>query len=113
MKLNAEWHNANPMPKNPTMQERVQWHKEHAKECGCRPIPKAVQVEIDENKPDYDFPRIGMPATNALLQFGVTKVEQLAKYTCNEIAELHGMGPKALGILEETLKAKGLGFKKE
>ncbi len=52
MKLNGEWHKQHPMPKNPTMQERVKWHIDHAKECGCRPIPKGVQVEIDKNKQD-------------------------------------------------------------
>ena len=38
-KLNAEWHKAHKMPKNPTIQQRLAWHIEHAKHCGCRPIP--------------------------------------------------------------------------
>jgi len=39
MKMNKEWHDQNPMPKNPTFDQRVQWHTEHQKHCKCRPIP--------------------------------------------------------------------------
>jgi hypothetical protein len=30
------------MPKNPTDDQRIQWHIEHAKNCSCRPIPQGV-----------------------------------------------------------------------
>jgi len=46
MELNEKWHNENVMPKNPTMEQRVKWHMEHAKNCGCREMPKSVQEEI-------------------------------------------------------------------
>ncbi|HEY5749826.1 MAG TPA: hypothetical protein VIU12_27355 [Chryseolinea sp.] len=26
MKLNKEWHEHHPMPKNPTLEQRIQWH---------------------------------------------------------------------------------------
>lgn len=58
------------------------------------------------------FPKgVAAPAIRALASVGVTKVEQLTKFTEKEIALLHGMGPKALGILKQTLKEKGLHFK--
>lgn len=38
------WHQQNRMPKNPTPQERVEWHVEHAKHCRCRPIPAGVAM---------------------------------------------------------------------
>jgi hypothetical protein len=41
-RLNKEWHAKNRMPKNPTLDERVQWHLEHSKKCGCRPVPESV-----------------------------------------------------------------------
>jgi hypothetical protein len=41
--MNAEWHRANVMPKNATEQQRLEWHKEHQKYCGCRPIPENLQ----------------------------------------------------------------------
>ncbi len=41
-RFNKEWHAKNRMPKNPAMDERLQWHLEHAKKCGCRPVPESV-----------------------------------------------------------------------
>ncbi|MFM8427931.1 MAG: hypothetical protein ACKOBL_22400, partial [Chloroflexota bacterium] len=58
-----------------------------------------------------NFPKIGAPATRALEAAGYTNLKQLTKVTEAEIAQLHGMGPKALGILRDTLKAQGLSFK--
>ena len=57
------------------------------------------------------FPKIGAPATRALEAAGYTNLKQLTKVTEAEIAQLHGMGPKALGILRDALKAEGLSFK--
>lgn len=45
-KLNAEWHRAHKMPKNPTLEERVQWHAEHAKNCACRKPTGAILEEL-------------------------------------------------------------------
>jgi uncharacterized protein YdhG (YjbR/CyaY superfamily) len=57
------------------------------------------------------LPKIGSPATRALEAAGYTNLKQLTKVTEAEIAQLHGMGPKARGILREALKAAGLSFK--
>jgi len=57
------------------------------------------------------FPKIGAPATRALEAAGYSYLEQLTKITEAELGQLHGMGPKALVILRETLKEKGLSFK--
>jgi hypothetical protein len=46
MKINAEWHLQNVMPKNPTPEERIAWHLEHAVHCGCREIPEKLQEEM-------------------------------------------------------------------
>jgi uncharacterized protein YdhG (YjbR/CyaY superfamily) len=62
---------------------------------------------------DNDFPKIGAPATRALEAAGYFRLEQLTKLTEAELGQLHGMGPKALGILRETLKAQGLSFKRD
>jgi uncharacterized protein YdhG (YjbR/CyaY superfamily) len=58
-----------------------------------------------------DFPKIGSPATRALEAAGYTQLKQLTKVTESELARLHGMGPKALGLLRDALKAQGLSFK--
>jgi hypothetical protein len=33
MAINKEWHLQHPMPKNPTVEERILWHLEHKKYC--------------------------------------------------------------------------------
>jgi hypothetical protein len=37
--MNTKWHAKHPMPKPATREQRVAWHRAHAKVCGCRPIP--------------------------------------------------------------------------
>jgi len=47
MKINKEWHEQNPMPKNATFEQRVAWHFEHLKHCSCRrEIPKKLAEEM-------------------------------------------------------------------
>jgi hypothetical protein len=48
MAINATWHKANKMPKNPTEEQRLKWHIEHMANCTCRlPSPKLME-EIRE-----------------------------------------------------------------
>ncbi len=51
MKINKKWHQANKMPKNASLEQRVRWHVDHARECGCRPIPKTIKEEMLKRKP--------------------------------------------------------------
>ncbi len=48
MKANKEWHQANKMPKNPTLEQRIDWHLEHSKNCSCRPIPEKLKLEMEK-----------------------------------------------------------------
>lgn len=41
-KINKEWHLKNKMPKNPTVQQRIEWHREHLKYCSCRKPTEAI-----------------------------------------------------------------------
>jgi hypothetical protein len=50
VKLNKEWHLKNKMPKNPTIEQRIKWHKEHQKHCSCRPMPESLLREAKKNK---------------------------------------------------------------
>lgn len=34
--INADWHKKHKMPKNATIEEKVEWHEGHAKHCKCR-----------------------------------------------------------------------------
>lgn len=45
-KINAEWHLTHKMPKNPSLDQRVNWHREHVKNCQCRPMPGTILVEL-------------------------------------------------------------------
>jgi len=54
------------------------------------------------------LPKIGAPATRALHGAGYTALRHLAGKPRSELAELHGMGPKALGILQAALEEHGL-----
>jgi len=37
--LNKTWHEKHKMPAKATLQQRIRWHLQHSKHCGCRPIP--------------------------------------------------------------------------
>lgn len=64
------------------------------------------------NEQESNFPpKMGSPARNALFAAGITRLEQLTSYTEKEILKLHGMGPKAMGMLRLALEEKGLRFK--
>jgi uncharacterized protein YdhG (YjbR/CyaY superfamily) len=58
-----------------------------------------------------DLPKTSAPAQRALDSAGITSLKQLTKLTETEVSRLHGMGPKAFGILREALKAEGWSFK--
>ncbi len=45
-KVNKEWHASHKMPKNPTMDKRIAWHLEHAKNCGSRKIEGKLAEEM-------------------------------------------------------------------
>lgn len=47
MKLNREWHEAHRMPKNPTLEQRLEWHIMHAANCQCREIPRSLRREME------------------------------------------------------------------
>lgn len=56
MKLNIAWHLANPMPKYPTLDQRVIWHIAHQVHCGCRPVPTSVEEEIKKRASQKTLP---------------------------------------------------------
>ncbi|MGI2328961.1 DNA-binding protein [Planococcus sp. YIM B11945] len=59
-----------------------------------------------------DFPAgIGKPARQALFAVGIYRLEQLTEMSEKEVLKMHGVGPKAFGILREALLAKDMKFK--
>ncbi|SFO51318.1 hypothetical protein SAMN05660359_04016 [Geodermatophilus obscurus] len=55
-----------------------------------------------------ELPRIGAPATGALRGAGYTRLDHLAGVPRASLAALHGVGPKALRMLDEALAEHGL-----
>lgn len=51
---------------------------------------------------------MGAPATRALTAAGYSSLGQLADVPRRELASLHGMGPKALRIIEAALQEHGM-----
>jgi len=45
-KINEAWHSAHSMPANPSREQRVSWHLEHAGACGCRPVPENLADDV-------------------------------------------------------------------
>lgn len=52
--------------------------------------------------------QIGKPATRALLSNGFNHLEQLSTIHREDLKKLHGVGEKALGILDTSLKERGI-----
>jgi hypothetical protein len=51
---------------------------------------------------------IGAPATRALTAAGYTELRQLEGVPAAELSKLHGVGPRALRLLQEALQAQGM-----
>ncbi|HJZ93863.1 MAG TPA: hypothetical protein VKE40_23520 [Gemmataceae bacterium] len=52
--MNKDWHAKNKMPKKASQAERLAWHLEHQKACGCRPIPESLRPLLDQRRPRTD-----------------------------------------------------------
>jgi len=64
-----------------------------------------------EDQQKSDFPvGLAAPAQRALAAAGITRLEQLTRFSEADLMQMHGIGPKALELLRQTLAAKGLYF---
>lgn len=57
-----------------------------------------------------DLPPIGRPANSALVAAGIGSLAQVAACSRSQLLTMHGVGPKAVRILEAALEAQGLRF---
>jgi hypothetical protein len=59
--------------------------------------------------PEAGLPQsIGAPATRALTAAGYSRLGQLANVPAAELKKLHGVGPKAVRLLQEALERHGM-----
>lgn len=65
-----------------------------------------------ERKEVFDGMEIGLaqPAIRALHDAGINRLEELAGWLKEDIACLHGMGPKGVASLKAALQARGKDF---
>jgi hypothetical protein len=86
------------------------------------PMTHACELVTDPNaRKDADrlaasireaFPAgISRPASRALASAGFMDLHALSLWSEPELASLHGMGPKAIGLLREALHATGRDFR--
>lgn len=73
------------------------------KKSDCPVCPECSSAEM-KNKFSEEFPFIGAPAFRALDNAGIRHLQDLTRYSEKELLALHGLGPKALKLLEEKLK---------
>jgi hypothetical protein len=48
--FNRHWHEEHRMGMGASLDDRVRWHLEHARVCGCRPIPEPILKEIERRR---------------------------------------------------------------
>jgi hypothetical protein len=69
-------------------------------------MPKASEATHPNAE---SFPkRTSGPALRALAAAGVRSIRDLTSWTEQDVAALHGMGPKVLGLLKDELKRRRL-----
>jgi hypothetical protein len=77
-------------------------------------IKGAANMAAKKNtRSNYDLPAgLAQPAIRALTGAGYTCLDQLSQVTEAELLKLHGMGPKAIGLIRDALKTRGQSFAK-
>lgn len=61
-----------------------------------------------KEQPESAFPKgIGKPALRALDSVGISRLDQVTRLTESQLLALHGMGPKAVGIIKAALGVQG------
>lgn len=77
---------------------------------GCAPPELAARATAAEKAGAGEVgdlsKAIGRPATRALANAGITTLDQVAGLSDAELLALHGVGPRAVRILRETLAAR-------
>ena len=58
--MNATWHQQHVMPKNPTLEQRLSWHAEHAEACGCRSMPPKLAALLKQRQPGAGVAKPGV-----------------------------------------------------
>lgn len=76
-------------------------------------LATAYRVRIAETleRMGTAIPHTSNPAARALAAAGITTLEELSEWRRADVLALHGMGPKAVGMLDTALTAAGLDWR--
>lgn len=80
------------------------------KTSSCPVCPICSKEEMSQKFGEH-FPKLGAPAYRALAGIGVKSLDDVTRYSEEELLALHGFGPKALRILRASLAREGKMFK--
>jgi hypothetical protein len=69
--INARWHEAHPMPRPATLDQRLRWHKAHAAACGCRDLTPALKAEFTRRGWAIPKRRAGSGRVGAAAAWGI------------------------------------------
>lgn len=50
---------------------------------------------------------LSQPARRALRNAGLSTLDEVSRWTISDLSQLHGIGPKAIRILDEALTQQG------
>ncbi|MGE5603078.1 MAG: DNA-binding protein [Nitrososphaerales archaeon] len=68
----------------------------------------------NESSSGSDFPKgVAQPALRALASIGVTRLEDVTRFSEAELLALHGMGPKAVAAIKVALHERGKALRDE
>ena len=74
--------------------------------------PVCPQCEKEKKPTGGVLSLVAAPARRALQGAGIESNSDFSKFTKEEILQLHGMGPKALDVIESEMKKGKVKFKK-
>jgi predicted flap endonuclease-1-like 5' DNA nuclease len=71
-------------------------------------------AQTPDPRPVGDLPNeIGKTAARELAHNGITTLDEVAGHSRKELLAIHGVGPKAVRILGESLASRGRSFRAE
>ena len=68
---------------------------------------------MKENRGKESFLKLAKPAQRALANAGITSLKQVAKFSEEELLQLHGIGKNAVRQLRQALAGQELSLKKK
>lgn len=96
----------------PSHQARRQAVRRPARATAAK-APAAKPAAARTGAPRFALPKLGAPATKALASIGVTDLRGVAQHSRQALLALHGVGPKAMDILDDSVQEAGLAFRRD